>query len=284
MLAIGLLCSICCRSQELEFGQPVRVYGNGSRAFGGVYADAFYAVTPEGRAGSYFFGTPGITHANTSVLISENSGQTWNSWYQGAYVDPATGYPFTAVHNNNGSQLHNFGSACASTKGEAQSAFNSSSIGVWIVDQGHLQHVKATAAVDFKSLPVPLRCTQSGVTADCFWLHAGGTVKLSDGSTLLTNCVPWLGGRFGATKAGAGIFMWHSRDGLQWQYRSTVASAVAFPSSGEGPNENDVALLADGRTLLVVMRIDDGVDGGKVGAIFMHGVDECIRIIVLRIL
>jgi hypothetical protein len=38
------------------------------------------------------------------------------------------------------------------------------------------------------------------------------------------------------------------------------------PSSGEGPNENDITLLADGKTLMSVMRIDDGVDGGKVAA------------------
>jgi hypothetical protein len=46
----------------------------------------------------------------------------------------------------------------------------------------------------------------------------------------------------------------------------TVARAAHFPTSGEGPNENDVVLLADGRTLMVVFRIDDGVDGGAVDA------------------
>ena len=78
--------------------------------------------------------------------------------------------------------------------------------------------------------------------------------------------MPRLHGKFGATASGAGVFAWHSADGLRWTFRGTVATAADVPASGEGPNENDVSLLADGRTLLVVFRVDDGVDGGAVGA------------------
>lgn len=82
----------------------------------------------------------------------------------------------------------------------------------------------------------------------------------------MSNAVPWLNGKFGATQSGAGVYAWHSTDGQHWNYRGTVATTDQFPTSGEGPNENDVVLLADGRTLMVVFRIDDGVDGGKVEA------------------
>lgn len=178
-------------------------------------------------------------------------------------------YPFTAVHNGT-TGMHDLGSACSSDKGVPQTVFhNNGTVDTWMVSHGGDAPTRKTVplAVSFHSLPVPLTCTTGGVGADCFWLHAGCTVSLPEavgGGLLMTNCVPWLGGRFGATKEGAGVFAWHSTDGAQWMFRGTVATATQFPSSGEGPNENDVSLLADGRTLLAVFRIDDGVDGGKV--------------------
>ena len=98
------------------------------------------------------------------------------------------------------------------------------------------------------------------------WLWLQTLPETLGGGWLMTNAVPWLNGRFGARKNGAGIFAWHSMDGQRWTYCGTVATAAQFPTSGEGPNENDVAILADGRTVMVVFRIDDGVDGGKVDA------------------
>lgn len=141
-------------------------------------------------------------------------------------------------------------------------------VGSWRVapDGGVPHRSQVAGVVSFRSLPVPLKCTAGGVTADCFWLHAGGTASLPQelgGGLVMTNCVPWLNGKFGALREGAGVFVWHSVDGLAWEYRGTVAGATAYPTSGEGPNENDISLLADGRTLLVVFRIDDGVDGGN---------------------
>jgi hypothetical protein len=60
--------------------------------------------------------------------------------------------------------------------------------------------------------------------------------------------------------------------GASWQWRGEIASkqsinnaskahtaaATSWPASQEGPNENDVVLLKDGRTLLVVLRVDGG--------------------------
>jgi hypothetical protein len=174
----------------------------------------------------------------------------------------------------NGSHgIHDLGNACSSTKGVPQAVYsNNGTVDSWEASRdGSGPPTKRTVplAVSFRSLPVPLTCTTGGVGADCFWLHAGGTATLPQvlgGGMVMSNCVPWLGGRFGATPTGAGVFAWHSTDGVAWSYRGTVATAAQFPTSGEGPNENDLTLLADGRTLLSVFRIDDGVDGGKVDA------------------
>ena len=260
----------------ISFSAPKRVFPTGNttaRTYGGVYADAFYAI---GRGA--LFGVPGVTAASTPnvtnhAVLSTDGGQSWRQWYPTSYVNVATGYPFTAVPNaSSGAGFHDLGDACASTEGTPQSNFaNNGSVGSWGSEEEGSQphHGWVPAAVSFSALPVPLTCLEGGPTADCFWLHAGGTAALPDalgGGLLLTNCVPWLHGKFGATAPGAGVFAWHSADGLRWTFRGTVATAADVPASGEGPNENDVSLLADGRTLLVVFRVDDGVDGGAVGA------------------
>ena len=49
--------------------------------------------------------------------------------------------------------------------------------------------------------------------------------------------------------------------GLAWEYAGTILDAASAPKSEEGPNENDLALMADGR-ILCVLRLDAG-DGAK---------------------
>ena len=270
-VAVSMLFWLCCAAGVrcgtgtlLQFGRPTRVYGNGTgRTYGAVYADAFYSIVADGAENSVVFGVPGLGSKPTPVLLSESGGHAWRPWYQSAYVNAKTGYPFTAVRFNS-SAIHDLGAACSSSQGVPQSEFSSSSIDTWH-KHGIASHGSQHAAVSFESLPRPLNCSQNGVTADCFWLHAGGTAALRNG-TLLTSAVPWLNGRFGATKSSAGIFAWHSTNGLRWTFRGTIALAAQFPTSGEGPNENDVTMLADGKTLLSIFRIDDGIDGGKVGA------------------
>jgi len=248
----------------LSFAPPTRVFGHGTaRTYGSIYADAFYSLVADGPSSSVLFGTPGVKNS-TSVLLSENGGETWRRWYSDSYVSKSSGYPFIAVRFNS-SALHNLGSACASTKAVPQSSFHASSITAWHKN-GPVSHGSLPVKVSFESLPVPLNCSEGGVSADCFWLHAGGTVELPSGGVLMTSAVPWLNGKFGATKHNAGIYAWHSTDGLKWKFRGTAATAAMFNTSGEGPNENAPVLLADGKTLLVVFRIDDGIDGGKVGA------------------
>ena len=57
--------------------------------------------------------------------------------------------------------------------------------------------------------------------------------------------------------------MFRSNDTFSWDYLSTVACASDFPKSGEGPNENSLALTSSG-DLLTVMRFDAN-DGTRWG-------------------
>eukprot|EP01052_Picozoa_sp_SAG31_P004270 SAG31_NODE_175_length_21352_cov_3.981508_20_plen_261_part_00 len=49
-----------------------------------------------------------------------------------------------------------------------------------------------------------------------------------------------------------------SRDGTNWTYTATIASAKNFPWSGEGANEGGAGLASDEKTIVVVMRMGAG--------------------------
>ena len=49
--------------------------------------------------------------------------------------------------------------------------------------------------------------------------------------------------------------------GLTWEYAGIILDAASAPESEEGPNENDLAIMADGR-ILCVLRLDAG-DGAR---------------------
>ena len=198
-------------------------------------------------------------------------------------------------------RMHTFGSARGSgaTVG-SYSSWNSSSVSFIERVKGAPPLAAARARcearpVTFKGLPTPVFCNQTGPEvsvqqyclsrnsrpgcvfirslkevlhgeqADCFWTTAGASVRLADGSFLQTTAVPWLGGEFGPSAASSGVFVFRSLDSFDWRYLATVACAADFPNSGEGPNENAMALTSTGGSsgaerLMVVMRMD-GNDG-----------------------
>eukprot|EP00041_Stephanoeca_diplocostata_P013864 m.247244 g.247244 ORF g.247244 m.247244 type:complete len:413 (+) comp19493_c0_seq1:117-1355(+) len=65
----------------------------------------------------------------------------------------------------------------------------------------------------------------------------------------------------GAHCCNGSLLAYVSEDnGITWNYRSTIASGQNFGGfqSLEGPNENDVVLLKDGKTIFCVLRRDGG--------------------------
>lgn len=57
------------------------------------------------------------------------------------------------------------------------------------------------------------------------------------------------------------VVVFHSENGTIWNFLSVIADTHDYPESHEGPNENDMTLLPDGKTLLAILRLDGG-DGG----------------------
>ena len=47
-------------------------------------------------------------------------------------------------------------------------------------------------------------------------------------------------------------------DGYTWTFTGSILDASQAPESEEGPNENDLVLLADGKTIMCVVRLDAG--------------------------
>lgn len=111
--------------------------------------------------------------------------------------------------------------------------------------------------VSFTGIPRPVSCggPPPGGTFGCpFRLAGGDTVTLADGSLLLSAIVWWGGNGASATS----VLAFGSADGAAWTYLGTIADASAYPASQEGPNENALAALSDGRTVLCVLRLDAG--------------------------
>eukprot|EP00039_Didymoeca_costata_P030433 m.29518 g.29518 ORF g.29518 m.29518 type:complete len:419 (+) comp8110_c0_seq1:134-1390(+) len=94
--------------------------------------------------------------------------------------------------------------------------------------------------------------------------ESGGVSRMSNGGLIAT---PWIWysneaiPKPGSVCCNGSVVAYVSEDnGATWQFKSTIASKQhmgGFPSE-EGPNENDVVLLKDGKTILCVIRKDGG--------------------------
>ena len=92
--------------------------------------------------------------------------------------------------------------------------------------------------ITFKGLPQP---------AKNFRTDGRGYVRLpSDGSLVMSVILEW------------GVVAYKSVDGgYAWNYLSTILLGTDVPHSEEGPNENDLALMADG-SIICIIRLDGG--------------------------
>lgn len=97
-----------------------------------------------------------------------------------------------------------------------------------------------------------------------FCTSCGGGVQLRDGSYVYL-VVVWFGPNWRADNhslsapcCNNSVLAFTSPDGLDWRYSGTVAAYNESRAYQEGPNECDVVLLKDGKTLFAVMRVDGG--------------------------
>lgn len=119
------------------------------------------------------------------------------------------------------------------------------------------------------------RASETRSTFGCpFRLGGRGIARQADGNyvqTVITYLPPGRGGANASENQNGpfatSVVAFSSTDGYHWRFLSVVLSPSdpVATDSEEGPNECDLAMLADGLTLLAVIRIDGG-DGQEPGA------------------
>ena len=132
-------------------------------------------------------------------------------------------------------------------------SFNSSTVDTW-------------GAAPSAAHPAPL--------VQISWASGGAAGPMADGSYIATPWIWYLSNAAGTKPKGAGLCCNGSvvayvssvgtGGGRNWQMRSEIASKQSIQAKfglnvmEEGPNENDIVLLRDGKQLLCVIRVDGG--------------------------
>ena len=112
--------------------------------------------------------------------------------------------------------------------------------------------------------PRPLTWTGLPSPVSEFCTSCGRGVQLKNGSYVYI-VVVWNGPNWRADNHSVmapccnnSVVAFYSDDGLDWRYVGTVAAYNNTREYQEGPNECDLVLLKDGKTLWAVMRVDGG--------------------------
>ena len=191
------------------------------------------------------------------------------SW---AAVDGLTGSLGVGLPSADGQTLHSLGDVTSvPSKTAGYTSFNSTWATIFSVALDlpfAFSSDRRNVTVSFQGLPQPATCGTAKSVYGCPFRTSGrGAVRLADGTLVMTAIVYWGGERANPNPKlspfSTSVVAFRSADdGFTWDFVGTVLDAAHAPASEEGPNENDVALLADGHTLLCVVRLDAG--DGKV--------------------
>lgn len=168
--------------------------------------------------------------------------------------------PGITVLSADGKTLHDLGSVASVENASAlYSKFNSTTATYFSYNStGFPEPVVKQTPVVFRGMPQP---------ASHFRTDGRGYVRLPNGDMVMSIIVYWGGKHASPDPAMAPIaqsvvaFKATDGVGLTWEYVGTILDAASWPTSEEGPNENDLALLRDG-SILCVIRVDGG-DGRK---------------------
>lgn len=133
------------------------------------------------------------------------------------------------------------------------------------LDGGQIVSATLDRPIVFQGLPSPgASCGSDKSEYGCPFRTGGrGYVRLSD-NTLVMSIIIYAGGTFAnpnplLTGVSTSVVAFRSTDeGFTWNYSGTILSAAQVPHSQEGPNENDLVLLADKKSIMCVVRLDAG--------------------------
>jgi hypothetical protein len=229
-------------------------------------ADSFYGLSANAThmLGVYSEREQGITE----ITYTSDSG---SSWKRKEFSGPLAAFAWNLFPVEGGAGRRTFGGISrGSYRNESLGSVTSRS---WTGRQsatysfdasGELQ-MQATGPVTVGPLPHPVNNTNGVADTPIAPQFYGGPIALHDGSLLGTVGVYW--SRDNPLKPTADgpehrmsiVAIRSTNSGDSWQFAGVVANASGpggYSNSSFGPSENDIAVLADGKTLMCVLRMD----------------------------
>ena len=186
---------------------------------------------------------------------------------QGGIMASVSVQPASAPASPAPASRHDFGSVYrVADIRKSYRQFNSTrNAAVFTARGGVFSAATSNRSVVFKGIPAPgFSCGDSTHYGNCPFRDSGrGYVTLADG-TLVMSIIVWWGGahanpnRALASKSTSVVAFRSADGGYTWTFAGSILDASQAPESEEGPNENDLVLLADGKTIMCVVHLDAG--------------------------
>ena len=201
---------------------------------------------------------------------STDAGGSWNKIFVGK--SNTIRNDVTAVVIQNG-VAHNFGSIpkVNGSKLEHFFSFNSSFTTFFLYDEitKQFKFSLRSQSILFTGIPEPgVTCGNSKMAYGCPFRTGGrGVVELVENgkNVFVQSIIVYMNGEKYANPRpelkdyATTVIAFRSSDGgFTWNYAGVILAASAVPQSEEGPNENDLVVLKDGKTILSVIRLDAG--------------------------
>jgi hypothetical protein len=224
----------------------------------------FYRLGDAAEAATKIFG-PGDMPGPQRFDFSIDGGRSWADVPAQGSDLPASGIPRTyAVPNRDGSVRFASSNCCghvvtntsinssswtdtgASTFSASASVLNAS----W-----NPQAVHRWVGVPFPGMNVTATHAESGI-------RVYPVVLLPGGGWVAGVCIVWNGVAAHTTPDGPkpfaplSIVAFTSADGHTWQFQSVIANYSSLPNTTFGPNEHDISVLSDGKSLVAAIRMD----------------------------
>ena len=175
----------------------------------------------------------------------------------------AIGGPAQLIPGPGKRELHSTGELAPVSHGSLAPHIGSNSSTVFFLDGSGSLAQRPGPPVSYHGVPLSSKCAFRGgdlghVGSWGLRLTGGGVTTLADGSLFATG-IACLGGsaqtaKQRVTSASSLIGLSSTDGGFRWDYSGPVLTAASMPESVVGPTENDVELLADRKTLMVVAR------------------------------
>jgi len=224
--------------------------------------------SPPATAGQNYYATGGQGLDASHALIKDTNGwfgtsDSGKSW-EVIEIGAERGDIGSAVlHSGN---LHTLGDGLAPVdKDSNYRQFNGSNSTYISHAAGEWTSTPTKRPVVFRGIPAPgFSCGNKDHKFGCPFRDSGrGYVTLPGGDLVMSIIVWWGGTHANPNKklaaVATSIASFRSSDGgFTWDYAGKIIDAADAPKSEEGPNENDMVLLKDGKTIMCVIRLDAG--------------------------